>query len=605
MIIILFQMINYESADDDSDRSSQNGLYTEFPSATVKGSQSRKRNRSPMLSSHSSVRANNGLSMKLCTSSPTLPATKSSESSMLLSPDLHNLCQLAVKASELSHVMEASSGAFSKQEISLGVAGKMPLVGRAPLSSAVGAGAEMSFMVRGEVGDERAKTKDIVVSLLDASPVQLKKTHSVMSSDSLVRGGRDVVQGTSCFQRDPKPAHEVLTTDRSDVVDLSLKRFKLDGSLSGDGLTKRLLPRSAQDGEQDSLTATDLSTGGQKSAAKVPGLNSSSDLSSPPIQDVHLPLDLSFSLRAQGPESAATNHQQSKQDDEPFEMEVEEAEDAEERMVDEEEEEEEPIMETQILLLNGKEYEIVPVGEGRWITKNEYELLQGLSSCGLSKRDCSSGLLKTPQPDKAARHECTEGGSVMATRVYCVDDGTGGAVRSSLGGTTGDEVSSTIDISSLMSLPGSASVGTGDLDPAPTNLERLKAEGDDASMTDDSPALQIVLDSESFDVTSQTLDVGFIEEQAGENGPKIKVTPCSAPTSKPQELETSDVDVSCKYPVNGKEHCELSDSKGMPTACDTETANFHLDPDHSVVVQENSGKEDIAKTFQEPEALTT
>ena len=33
---------------------------------------------------------------------------------------------------------------------------------------------------------------------------------------------------------------------------------------------------------------------------------------------------------------------------------------------------------SQILLLNGKEFEIVPLGDQRWISRNEYELLQGL-----------------------------------------------------------------------------------------------------------------------------------------------------------------------------------------------------------------------------------
>lgn len=32
----------------------------------------------------------------------------------------------------------------------------------------------------------------------------------------------------------------------------------------------------------------------------------------------------------------------------------------------------------QILVLNGKEYEIIPLGNGRWLSRNEYELLKGL-----------------------------------------------------------------------------------------------------------------------------------------------------------------------------------------------------------------------------------
>jgi hypothetical protein len=37
----------------------------------------------------------------------------------------------------------------------------------------------------------------------------------------------------------------------------------------------------------------------------------------------------------------------------------------------------------QILLLNGKEYEIVSLGQGRWISRNEYELMHGLRSTGV------------------------------------------------------------------------------------------------------------------------------------------------------------------------------------------------------------------------------
>ncbi|KAK2145469.1 hypothetical protein NP493_3933g00003 [Ridgeia piscesae] len=36
------------------------------------------------------------------------------------------------------------------------------------------------------------------------------------------------------------------------------------------------------------------------------------------------------------------------------------------------------ILKSQTLLLNGKKYEIVPLGDGRWISQNEYELLRGL-----------------------------------------------------------------------------------------------------------------------------------------------------------------------------------------------------------------------------------
>jgi len=39
---------------------------------------------------------------------------------------------------------------------------------------------------------------------------------------------------------------------------------------------------------------------------------------------------------------------------------------------------------SQILLLSGKQYEIVPLGDGRWISRNEYELQQGLQKSSSS-----------------------------------------------------------------------------------------------------------------------------------------------------------------------------------------------------------------------------
>ena len=48
---------------------------------------------------------------------------------------------------------------------------------------------------------------------------------------------------------------------------------------------------------------------------------------------------------------------------------------------------------SQILLLSGKQYEIVPLGDGRWISRNEYELQRGLqkSSSGVEV----SGAVRT------------------------------------------------------------------------------------------------------------------------------------------------------------------------------------------------------------------
>ena len=39
----------------------------------------------------------------------------------------------------------------------------------------------------------------------------------------------------------------------------------------------------------------------------------------------------------------------------------------------------------QTLILNGKEYEIVPIGDGRWISKNEYDLRKGLDKNGVTE----------------------------------------------------------------------------------------------------------------------------------------------------------------------------------------------------------------------------
>lgn len=46
---------------------------------------------------------------------------------------------------------------------------------------------------------------------------------------------------------------------------------------------------------------------------------------------------------------------------------------------------------SQTLLLNGKRYEIVPLGDGRWISQNEYELLRGLGEIsGSSSENCTT-----------------------------------------------------------------------------------------------------------------------------------------------------------------------------------------------------------------------
>ena len=46
---------------------------------------------------------------------------------------------------------------------------------------------------------------------------------------------------------------------------------------------------------------------------------------------------------------------------------------------------------SQILLLSGKQYEIVPLGDGRWISRNEYELQRGLQKSSSSGVELAAG----------------------------------------------------------------------------------------------------------------------------------------------------------------------------------------------------------------------
>ena len=53
---------------------------------------------------------------------------------------------------------------------------------------------------------------------------------------------------------------------------------------------------------------------------------------------------------------------------------------------------------SQTLLLNGKKYEIVPLGDGRWISQNEYELLQGLGGISDNEKLTKSSNQKETVP---------------------------------------------------------------------------------------------------------------------------------------------------------------------------------------------------------------
>ena len=61
---------------------------------------------------------------------------------------------------------------------------------------------------------------------------------------------------------------------------------------------------------------------------------------------------------------------------------------------------------SQTLLLNGKKYEIVPLGDGRWISQNEYELLQGLGGISDNEKLTKSSNLETvPTVQIAAKRQ--------------------------------------------------------------------------------------------------------------------------------------------------------------------------------------------------------
>jgi len=95
---------------------------------------------------------------------------------------------------------------------------------------------------------------------------------------------------------------------------------------------------------------------------------------------------------------------------------------------------------TQILLLNGKQYDIVPLGDGRWISKNEYELLQGMGgTCGGRASQDEGGRVATTPPTSAAVVTPDKG------TISGVMDGSPGLCRS-------DEVTSTMDITGRVTL---------------------------------------------------------------------------------------------------------------------------------------------------------
>lgn len=76
----------------------------------------------------------------------------------------------------------------------------------------------------------------------------------------------------------------------------------------------------------------------------------------------------------------------------------------------------------QILVLNGKEYEIIPLGNGRWLSRNEYELLKGLgpsepvshSPRVVDGPQVSAATKKEPNPNQGIRDYGTAERGVMS-----------------------------------------------------------------------------------------------------------------------------------------------------------------------------------------------
>ena len=67
---------------------------------------------------------------------------------------------------------------------------------------------------------------------------------------------------------------------------------------------------------------------------------------------------------------------------------------------------------TQTLLLNGKRYEIVPVGDGRWITRNEYEMMRELHTlqvnAGMSSPKLNTPIIKTERAEDSDHSDSNE-----------------------------------------------------------------------------------------------------------------------------------------------------------------------------------------------------
>lgn len=491
------EMIDYESGDDDSDRSLQSGLHVDAPVANGKSPQSRKRTHSPMPSGHSSVVT--PLDSSLSGSSPTISERNQAEQFVAAS-DLRSLCQ---KASELAQSLELGCGfpkCVQESAAAAGSASKTPSAfGKAPVSSA--AGSDLHFVAQNEAGKSGA-----------ALIPQGKRSCRFVSPQEAHRTERDPPGG--CPTRsETAEVPGVLDLAKADAIDLSVKRFKSDDSGGDLGSVLDLGYNPAQTGQEEEdrnpSVAKDLSVDGAKKSTA--GQNSSVDSSGlrkmRSEEEEQCPLDLSSSARDSGSGSKDT-------------------------LKESEEKANVPVgLETQILLLNGKEYEIVAVGDGKWITKNEYELIQGLGSCGgLARKDGNRGAGNGGGPLSDSSSEngaCAEG---KAPQKSCAVEGVVAAAAHAVRlsprlGPAGDEVSSTIDISNLVSVSASA-VAMKSLARGDQVLGKISNSEDenpeDTPLSEEDSIVRNVSMSEDVDVSSML--AGNSTEKSVQDGSVVGAT---------------------------------------------------------------------------------
>ena len=66
------------------------------------------------------------------------------------------------------------------------------------------------------------------------------------------------------------------------------------------------------------------------------------------------------------------------------------------------------ILNSQVLMLNGKRFEIVPLGDGRWVTRNEYEIMKCLEHVRKDPSILNSSDTKDKKADTSSKAEDTD-----------------------------------------------------------------------------------------------------------------------------------------------------------------------------------------------------